>query len=125
MRALAIAATASLGCVALATAALPAGAQNAVEHKTTVTIHRGTISQPIFFGKVKGSPACISHRKIKVFEVAPDQGLLDFTTSNESGKWTLDTQITDSTQAKAVATFKTTSGGPGVCPKAVSKVISF
>ena len=83
--------------------AVAAQAQNAVTKQSTVTIHRGDIDQPIFFGRVKGSPKCIAKRRIKVYEVAPEQGLYDFTTTNENGKWKLDTQITDSTHAKATS----------------------
>jgi hypothetical protein len=107
----------------LAALAVAAQAQNAVTKKSTVTIHRGDIDQPIFFGRVKGSPKCIAKRRIKVYEVAPEQGLYDYTTTNENGKWKLDTQITDSTQAKAVATSKTVGGT--TCAKATSKVVSF
>jgi hypothetical protein len=118
-RVIALVAVLALGALAVA-----AHAQNAVTKKSTVTIHRGaSIDQPIFFGRVKGSPKCIAKRKIKVYEVAPEQGLYDFTTTNENGKWKLDTQITDSTEAKAVATSKT-SGGT-ICSQATSKVVSF
>lgn len=112
-----------IAVLALAALAAAAHAQNAVTKKSTVTIHRGDIDQPIFFGRVKGSPKCIAKRKIKVYEVAPAQGLYDFTTTNENGKWKLDTQITDSTQARAVATTKTVGGL--ICSQATSKVVSF
>jgi hypothetical protein len=105
--------------VALAGAALvaPASADKAVGSSVTLKVAGG----PPFHGRVTSmDPSCVANRKVKLLEVAPDPGLIDFADNrtNGKGKWVFSSQLQDATVVRAKVSRSKSSGV--VCRSALS-----